>query len=111
VGGIVAPGGYPAAVVFAPAGPFIVRAEVEQEYLGRVKEGMKVLVQDENRTDNSEMPGKIKSISKWVAQRRTVLLEPGEINDVRTLECVIELDAGPLESLSIGQRMRVRIKR
>jgi hypothetical protein len=45
-----------------------------------------------------------------VAPRRTVLLEPGELNDVRTVECVITLEGGT-ESLLVGQRMRVRISR
>jgi len=116
VGGIVSPGGYPIAVVFAPSVKFIIRAEVEQEYLGRVKEGMKVLVQDENRTDSGKRKGIVKTIGKWVAQRRTVLLEPGEINDVRTVECIIELIADPenpdadAKELYIGQRMRVFIQ-
>ena len=38
------------------------------------------------------------------------VLEPGELNDVRTLEAVIEFDP-PAEGLVIGQRMRVRIMR
>jgi multidrug resistance efflux pump len=109
VGGIIAPGGYPAAVVFAPAGKLIVRAEVEQEYLGRVKEGARVSVQDENLADGIKRTGSVLSLSKWVAQRRSVLLEPGEINDVRTMECIISIDDP--SQLSIGQRMRVRIKR
>jgi len=32
------------------------------------------------------------------------------VNDVRTVECVVELD-GSTDGLFIGQRMRVRIKR
>ena len=45
-----------------------------------------------------------------VARRRTLLLEPGEMNDVRTVECVITLD-GNTDGLLVGQRMRVRIGR
>src|SRR5205814_2703484 len=47
VGGILAPasaplpGAAPPAVVFAPAGPLVVRAELEQAGLGRVKVGMR----------------------------------------------------------------------
>jgi multidrug resistance efflux pump len=109
-GGIIAPGGFQPAVVFAPEGGLIVRAEVDQEFLGRVKEGMTAEVQDDNRPDATGRTGKVTSIAKWVARRRSMVLEPGEVNDVRTVECVIVLDGGTAD-LFIGQRMRVRIKR
>ncbi len=109
-GGIIAPGGFTPAVVFAPDGPLVVRAEVDQEFLGRVKEGMTAEVQDDNRPDSPVRLGKVVSIAKWVARRRTLVLEPGEVNDVRTVECVVVLDGGTSE-LFIGQRMRVRIKK
>jgi multidrug resistance efflux pump len=108
-GGMIAPGTVPA-VVFAPAGPLVVRAEVDQESLGRVAVGMPAEVQDENRTDGPVWKGRVKHIARWVAQRRSFVLEPGELNDVRTVECLIELDP-PAEGLWIGQRMRVRIVR
>ena len=44
----------------------------------------------------------------WVAQKRSFLLDPGEVNDVRTVECVVELDR-PADGLWVGQRVRVRI--
>lgn len=109
-GGIIAPGGFQPAVVFAPDGPLVVRAEVDQEFLGRVKEGMAAEVQDDNRPDAGGHKGRVVSIAKWVARRRTMVLEPGEINDVRTVECVVEL-TGSTADLFIGQRMRVRIKK
>src|SRR2546427_6836152 len=34
-------------------------------------------------------------------------LEPGELNDVRTVECVVTLDSH--EGLLVGQRVRVRL--
>ena len=37
VGAIVSPGTMLPPIVFAPAGPFVVRAEVDQESLGRVR--------------------------------------------------------------------------
>lgn len=106
-GGNLVPGYIPS-VVFAPAGRRIVRAEVDQEYLAKVKEGMTAQIQDESRMDSPTWTGKVKSVSKWVAQRRTLILEPGEINDVRTLEAVIEPDDD--KGLVIGQRMRITIK-
>lgn len=109
-GGIIAPGGFTPSVVFAPDGPLVVRAEVDQEFLGRVKEGMVAEVQDDNRPDAPVRMGKVKSLAKWVARRRTLVLEPGEVNDVRTVECVVVLDGGT-DEFFIGQRMRVRIKK
>jgi len=108
-GGVISPGGYPSAVVFAPTGKLIIRAEVEQEYLGEVEVGSPVTVQDENLADGLTRKGKVYSLSKWIAPRRSILMEPGEINDVRTLECLIELNDA--KGLTIGQRMRVRIQR
>jgi len=109
-GGVVGPGSPVPAVVFAPAGPLVLRAEVDQESLGRVAVGQAVEIQDENRPDAPVAKGRIKQVSRWVASRRTHVLEPGEINDVRTVECVVEFD-GRAEQFWIGQRMRVKILR
>ncbi len=105
-GGTIAPGYLPA-IVFAPVGKRIVRAEVDQEYLGRVKAGQTVEMKDDTRPDSPKWTGKVVSVSRWVAQRRTLILEPGEINDVRTLEAIIEPDDDA--GLVIGQRMRISI--
>ena len=111
VGGMLAPG-IPggSAVVFVPAGPRVVRAEVEQANLGRVKIGMTATVKDDARTDSPVWTGRVKRIAGWVAQRRSILFEPGELNDLRTTEVLIEL-VGEGEPLWIGQRMQVRLKR
>lgn len=109
VGAILSPGGFGSAVVFMPAGPLVVRAELDQEFLGRVREGQLVEIQDDGRADGPILRGKVKSMARWVATRRSLVLDPGEINDVRTLECVIELEK-PGDDLYVGQRMRVRIK-
>lgn len=110
VGETVVPGGLQAAILFRPNGPLIVRAELEQEFLGRVKPGMKATIRDDVRADSQTWTGTVKSIGNWVARKRSVLLDPGEMNDVRTAECVIVLDGKP-EGLLIGQRMRVRIEK
>jgi multidrug resistance efflux pump len=116
VGGTLAPaaaplpGAAPPAVVFAPAGPLVVRAELEQGSLGRVAAGMRAVVTDDTRTDSPTWTGRVKSIAGWVAPRRSILLEPGELNDVRTTEVVIALDPSP-HPLRIGQRMQVRLAR
>jgi multidrug resistance efflux pump len=104
----VVPGGMQPPVIFRPDSPLVVRAELEQEFLGRVQKGMKATVRDDARADSATWTGTVIRVGNWVARKRTVLLDPGEVNDVRTVECVIALDGVP-EGLLVGQRMRVRI--
>jgi multidrug resistance efflux pump len=108
VGETVVPGGMQSAIVFRPGGDLIIRAELEQEFLGRVKPGMKAIVRDDVRADSPIWNGTVLRLGSWVARKRAILLDPGELNDVRTVECIIVLDGKP-EGLLIGQRMRVRI--
>jgi multidrug resistance efflux pump len=108
VGATIAPTSPIPMILFAPSSQMIVRAEVEQSGLGRVKEGMKAAIKDDARSDSPTWTGKVRSIAGWVAQKRSILLEPGELNDVRTTEVIIELDPSK-EPLRIGQRMIVRI--
>jgi multidrug resistance efflux pump len=107
-GGVLLPGGFLPNVVFAPAGKLVVRAEVDQEFLGKVKVGQAADIEDDSRLDTPTWTGRVRSIARWVAQKRSFILDPGEVNDVRTVECVVELDSET--GLVIGQRMRVRIK-
>jgi multidrug resistance efflux pump len=96
------------AVLFCPAGPRIVRAEVEQEFAGRVAVGQAVTIRDDSAAATTTWHGKVVRMSDWYTQRRSVLQEPLQFNDVRTKECLIVLDPGQ-ELLSIGQRVRVFI--
>ena len=106
----IAPGSPQAPIDFRPEGPLVIRAELEQEFLGRVKEGLKATIHDHARSDSPTWTGTVSAVGRVVAARREVLSEPGEPNDRRTVECIITLD-GQTESLLIGQRMRVRILR
>ncbi len=108
VGETIAPTGLQPALVFRPDGPFVVRAEIEQEFLGRVRAGMPAEVKDDARPNAPTWKGHVLRVGDWVARKRSVVLEPGEINDVRTIECVITLDGTP-EGILIGQRVRTRI--
>lgn len=107
-GALIAPGSPIPPIVFAPNGPLLVRGEIDQEFLGRVHVGMRAEIQDENQTGGPVYKGRLASMAKWVAMRRMMLLDPGELNDVRTVECVIEFDP-PTEDFWIGQRVRVRL--
>ena len=109
-GEFVTPGHPRAPIVFRPDGPLVVRVELEQEFLSRVATGAKATIRDEMRSDSPTWPGRVLSVSKWVGPKRTIVLEPGVLNDVRTVECVITLDP-PANGLLVGQRMRVQISR
>jgi multidrug resistance efflux pump len=98
------------AVVFAPAGDRIIRAEVDQEFASRVQSGARVCIQDD-ANNQGRWTGKVARVGDWFAVRRNVLPEPVQLHDVRTLECIID-DIKPAKGadnrpLRINQRMRV----
>jgi len=96
------------AVIFGPAGRRIVRAEVEQEFARSVAIGQAASIRDDSNGEGS-WSGHVIRISDWYTQRRAVMPEPLQYNDARTLECIIELDAGQ-PALRIGQRVRVTLR-
>ena len=96
------------AIMFCPSTKRIVRAEVEQEFAGKISLNQLALMQDDCSTSTQTWRGKVVRISDWYTHRRSILLEPLQFNDVRTLECIIDLDPGqPI--LRIGQRVRVQL--
>jgi multidrug resistance efflux pump len=95
------------AVLFAADGPQVIRATVEQEFAPRISEGQPAVVQDEADPSRS-WRGRVDRLAGWYAQRRTVLHDPSQMSDVRTLECVIVLDDGQ-PRLRLGQAVRVFI--
>ena len=98
------------AIEFLPDAPVIVRAEVLQEWARFVKEGQEVTIEDDTYK-GPEWKGKVKDIKGWFAPTRTPVIEPFRYNDVRTLECVIELTGTEQKQKPIiGQRVRAKIK-
>jgi multidrug resistance efflux pump len=96
-----------AAILFCPASARLIRAEVEQEFASRVRLGQGVVIRDDGN-DRTVWRGKVSSLSDWYTHRRSILQEPLQSNDVRTLECLIALDPEQ-PPLRIGQRVRVTI--
>ena len=93
------------AVWFAPDKARIIRCEIDQAFASRVAIGMHADVYDD-LMEGAHWEGTVTRCGEWIAQRRSLLDEPFQKNDVRTLECIIELTPGQPE-LRIGQRMRV----
>ena len=95
------------AVWLAPAGGWVVRAEVPQEFAGLLREGLEARVEDEAST-LALAKGKVAEVSDWFLPRRQISALPTAVNTGLTLECLIYLDEGHAQ-LRLGQRVRVRI--
>ena len=105
-----APGAPLPSAILATGGLLVVRAELDQEHLGKVTPGMAVTFKDESRADSPVWEGTVSYVSPWVARPRGFILEPGEVNDIRTSEfLVVPKPNAEKGQLSIGQRVRVRI--
>jgi multidrug resistance efflux pump len=107
-GETVAPGSLQSAILFRPEGPLVIRAEVEQEFIGRVREGMPARIQDDARVDSPVWKGQVLRVARWISRKRMAALEPGEWSESRVAECLIRIE-GDTRGLLIGQRVRVYI--
>ena len=96
------------AIQFCPKGPKIIRAEVLQEWAYRVEKGQEVTIEDDTSA-GATWKGRVQRVSEWFAEKRNKIFEPFMVNDVRTLECLIEVTSEG-RPLRIGQRVRVKIK-
>jgi multidrug resistance efflux pump len=107
-GELLGPQSREAAILFCPAGPRVVRAEVEQEYASRVAIGQTAAIEDASHSGGPTWTGRVVRIADWFTLRRTVTPDQVPVQEVRTLECLVELDASS-QPLRIGQRVRVRL--
>jgi multidrug resistance efflux pump len=99
-----------AAIQFCPKGKRIIRAEVQQEWARNVKTGQDAVIEDDT-TAGTKWSGRVMQVSDWYTHRRSILQEPFQLNDVRTIECLVEVTSPPgSEPLRLGQRVRVTIK-
>jgi multidrug resistance efflux pump len=106
-GEVVGGPGTAAPILFCPDRPFIVRAEVEQEFVRRLKVGQLARVEDE-ASGGPAWTGRVARIAGWYAARRTTTDKPSAFKDVPTVECIIQLDDRK-PPLRIGQRVQVSI--
>jgi HlyD family secretion protein len=105
------PGAQPA-IMFCPDSDQIIRAEVSQEFALKVRPGDHAIISDDTELNQQQCEATVVRVSPWFARRRSMLLEPGQLNDVRTLECILKLKPGQKEDaeLKLGQRVHVRIE-
>lgn len=103
------------AIWFCPDRPRIVRCEIDQEFAHLVSVGMRASLYDDRQAEK-EWSGVVSRCADWIAPRRSMLDEPFQKNDVRTLECIVTLDAPPRSGEGdiaseprIGQRLRVEL--
>jgi multidrug resistance efflux pump len=96
------------AVQFCPTGKRIIRAEVLQEWASLVEKGQKVVIEDDTRA-GPRWTGSVSQVSDWITHKRDIMIEPFMVNDVRTLECLIDVAPGG-PPLRVGQRVRVTIQ-
>ena len=109
VGAVLGPQSRQAPVLFVPAGPRIIRAEVEQEFAHRVHLGQAAVVEDEANAAIT-WQGKVKRLADAFLPRRSVgdglTLTNGP--EMRYLECLIELNPSATPP-RLGQRVRVNL--
>ena len=97
-----------AAVQFCPDEPRIIRAEVEQAFASQIAEGQSARIEDDTHAAGS-WTGKVRHVADWFTQKRSMMPDPMQYNDVRMLECIVTLDPGQ-PRLRLGQRVRVFIQ-
>ncbi len=96
-------------IEYCPETPRIIRGEISQEFASSAKVGQTCRITDDSRSSSVIGTGKIQRISDWIAPRRSILFEPLQLNDQRTVECLITLDPDS-EPLRIGQRVRITVE-
>lgn len=108
VGEVLGPSPQRPALVFCSSGPRIVRAEVEQEFAGRIRLGQNATIRDD-ATGGGNWKGKVTRVSDWYAHRRSILFEPMQYNDMRTMEVILSVEPNSTP-LKIGQRVLVTLE-
>jgi len=99
------------ALLFLPKGPYVIRAEVEQEFAHRVKLGQLALIYDDT-VSGIRWKGKVLRIADSYLPRRTsvFLPDPFQLNESRILECIVSIEADSSNPpIRIGQRLRVSL--
>jgi multidrug resistance efflux pump len=95
------------AVWFQPNRPWVVRCDIDQQFINQVAEQMPCDI-CEDRGEAILCRGRVEAVGVWVAARRVPLLDESTRRDARTVECVVALSE-TTANLRISQRVRVII--
>lgn len=105
-GASVSPATGPVFVVL-PDAPRIVRAELNESFIGAVHEGMAAEVDDDGGSDLPPMKAHVLRIGN-VFGASTLEDDPQVRANTRSVECILTLDQPPSAPLRIGQRVLVK---
>jgi multidrug efflux pump subunit AcrA (membrane-fusion protein) len=93
------------AALFAPDEPYVIRAEMQQEFASLVTPGRVVRIEDRFNS-HIHFRGKVTRISSWYLPPRNVIVAPEFPNTQQTLECLVTPEEGA-PPLRLGQQVRV----
>jgi RND family efflux transporter MFP subunit len=93
--------------VFLPDSPRIVRAELNESFVGVVHEGMATEVDDDSGSGLAPLKAHVLRIGN-VFGASTLEDDPQVRANTRSVECVLTFDQPPATSLRIGQRVLVK---
>ena len=97
----------PALLIMGDLSALRVRAEVDQQYLGKMRIGQRAVIRAAAFRGH-EFDGKVSSIARIVGQSRINSDDPHKFSDVEVLEIVVDLpDPGPLV---VGEQVDVYFK-
>jgi HlyD family secretion protein len=96
------------ALLFACDGPRIVRSEVEQLEVERVKVGAPVVIKDDV-VHGGVWHGTVLQLANWYSKRRTIMEDAAALTDVPTVELLVSIQPNGSPP-RIGQRVRVHIE-
>ena len=105
-GAAVSPQSGPAFILL-PNQARIVRAELNESFIGAVLPGMKAEVSDDSGNGSAPLSAHVVRISA-VLGNSTLEDDPQVRANMRTVECILALDQPAPASLRVGQRMLVR---
>ena len=97
---------------FLKKGDLLVRAEVTQEFAGRVREGLTATIEDET-DDKQQWKGRITKVGDQFLQKRHTsgsAVDIFPVNDERVLECLVSIEEEPGQAgPRFGQKVRIKI--
>lgn len=96
-----------AAFVLLPVQARIVRAELNESYVGAVQDGMQAEVVEDSGIEQKPLSAHVVRIGQ-VFDTSTLEEDPQVRSNTRTVECVLAFDQPAPASLRIGQRVLVR---